>query len=97
MMFRIALLALLALAVLPSASSQAFMFCSEPREPSCVEGNGYFDDADQFNGCKSEVEDYVRDVKSYTECLTEEHDKAIRQSNDIIEKFNCSAAGKSYC
>ena len=93
----LAMFALICSITLASSPSHAFLFCSEPREPSCVDGNGYFDDEDQFNGCKSEVENYIGDVKTYTACLTDEHDKAVKQSNDIIEKFNCRAAGTSYC
>ena len=97
MNLRLAIFALISSITLASSPSHAFLFCNEPREPSCVDGNGYFDDEDQFNSCKSEVENYISDVKTYTECLIEEHDKAVKQSNDVIEKFNCRAAGKSYC
>ena len=60
-------------------------------------GNGFFDDQSDFESCKSEVEDYVRNVKSFSQCLVDANDEAVRKSNEIIEKFNCRAAGKSYC
>ena len=88
---------LIAFAMFGAVPAFATMFCSEPSEPYCVDGNGYFDDESQFNSCKSEVEDYLSDVKTYTQCLTDESNDAVRKSNDIVEKFNCRAAGKSYC
>jgi hypothetical protein len=93
----IGLVVLVAPLTLISSPSHASLFCSEPREPYCVDGSGYFDDESQFNSCKSEVEDYLRDVKEYSQCLAEEQNKAIEKSNEIIEKFNCRAAGKSFC
>lgn len=93
----VAIFVLIGFATLTFTPSHAYVLCNEPREPYWVDGNGYFDDEGQFNSCKSEVEDYLRDVKDYTQCLADEQTKTVQQSNQIVEKFNCRAAGKSYC
>lgn len=72
-------------------------YCSEPSKPDCVDGSGYFDDQSDFTSCKSEVENYVDDVRRYSECLTDETNATIRESNEIVEKFNCRAEGRSFC
>ena len=77
--------------------AMAYMFCSEPSEPYCVDGSGYFDDKYSFESCKSDVESYVQDIADYVECLRVEQNEKIQKSNDIMEKFNCRAEGQSYC
>jgi hypothetical protein len=75
----------------------ASFYCSEPREPSCVDGSGYFDDSSEFESCKSEVGRFVSDTKEYVSCLTDASNEAIQASNKAVEQFNCRAEGKSYC
>ena len=90
-----------AIAVVTAAASaiepaRASMFCSEPSKPY-RDGSGFFDDESEFERCKSEVESDVDDVKRYTECLSQAADDAIRESNDVVDKFNCRAKGGSVC
>jgi hypothetical protein len=80
-----------------STPSSASFYCSEPREPSCVDGSGYFDDSSEFESCKSDVESFVSDTKEYVSCLTDASNEAIQASNKAVEQFNCRAEGKSYC
>jgi hypothetical protein len=82
---------------LNSTPSPASFYCSEPREPSCVDGSGYFDDSSEFESCKSDVESFVSDTKEYVTCLTDASNDAVQVSNKAVEQFNCRAEGKSYC
>jgi hypothetical protein len=93
---RVIMALLVGLASLVPLPASAFAFCSEPSEPSCVDGSGYFDDQDEFERCKSEVESYISD-KEYAECLANERNEAIDAANRIVEKFNCRAEGRSIC
>lgn len=93
----IAIITFAGAATLASQQSRAFFYCNEPSEPSCVDGNGFFDDQSDFDNCKSEVESYINDVKEFSQCLIDANEAALKSSGEIVEKFNCRAEGRSYC
>lgn len=82
---------------LGSLSTSAFASCSEPSEPSCIDGYGAFDDDWSFNSCKSEVESFVSETEDYVRCLKRKCNEAVENANAAIEKFNCRAKGGSVC
>lgn len=93
----LALVSTVAMALLGPIGDARAYFCSEPSEPYCVDGSGYFDDQYEFDRCKSEVESYVSDVETYSQCLATQRNQAIEKANEVVEKFNCRAEGRSYC
>ena len=86
---------LLVLSAVDPAS--AYLSCTEPSEPYCLSLGGKFDSESEFRSCRSELEDYLGYVKRYRECLYEEADDTAKKANEMIEKFNCLAKGKSAC
>ena len=88
------------LGMLGTTPAQSF-YCSEPRQPSCIDAFGTFDNEWSFNSCRSDMERYVSDVARYAACLYEEAereaDDARSEANDAIERFNCRAQGGLIC
>ena len=82
--------ATLLLVGIPPASAIGFS-CLEPNKPVCLD----FSKVDE--SCRRSVEAYVRDGKSYVECLDREQDLTINEINAVIRKFNCKVEGKAYC
>lgn len=70
--------------------------CYKPTMPYCVEF-GNFNSKSDFEMCKMEVENYLRDLQEYIQCLEDEINEAIEEQNEVIKKFNCKARGDSYC
>ena len=72
--------------------------CYKPTIPMCVENYyGNFNSKSDFEMCKMEVENYLRDLQEYIQCLEDEINEAIEEQNKVIKKFNCKARGDSYC
>lgn len=78
-------------------TAQAYFFCSEPSEPSCVSGYVDFNNQYSFDSCRRDVENYLSEVADYRSCLVRAIDDAAEQANQVIEKFNCKAEGNSFC
>ncbi len=83
--------------LVPISGAHAFLYCSEPTEPYCLDGSGYFDDRWAFDSCRNDVEQFVREAEDYVDCLEDEQSEVIDQANKAIERFNCRAEGGSYC
>lgn len=67
----------------PSAS---FAYCSEPSAPYCATSFGSFDDEDDFDRCKREMESYQSDVERYMSCRNDEAQEAIDEANSDNQK-----------
>ena len=85
---------------LVTCTGSALAYCSEPSEPNCPILGRFTSELD-FDMCKGDVEQYVRDVHSYVNCLYDEADQAQvegqRKVDNVIEKFNCHARGETIC
>ena len=68
----------------------AIVFCAEPSEPTCL----YMWEPRNFKMCKFEVEAYLKRWDQYVDC---QEDYAKKQSNQMIDRFNCLARGESLC
>lgn len=86
------------IAALTSRPSAAFgPFCSEPRKPFCVDYGNSFKDEDSFRSCRNDVESYTRAVDHYVDCLNDARSAAIKESNRVVDRFNCKARGGTIC
>ena len=82
----------------PSATfSQSNYYCDEPDPPYCIDRYGTFDDEWSFTRCRREVEYYLDDVADFQQCLSGWFDAAGREADDVVERFNCRAQGRSFC
>jgi hypothetical protein len=69
-----------------------FTLCVPPYAPPCVDNapKGRANAA-----CDEELRIYIETVFHYRECLTFEMERAIRESNDVIDRWKCrKAVGK---
>ena len=89
-----ALAVLGSVAVVPSTAHA--LICSEPSEPYCIDDFDGFDRM-EFESCRSDVESYLQNVEDYIDCMRREQQRVSEDANDVIEKFNCLAAGETYC
>ena len=71
-------------------------YCYKPTMPYCVEF-GNFNSKSDFEMCKMEVENYLRDLQEYIHCLEDEISEAIEEQNEVIKKFNYKTRGDIYC
>lgn len=65
-------------------SSAGFRYCAPPARPACVESR-----AEAARDCERAVEAYVATVFHYRECLARESERAIYESNDVIDQWRC--------
>lgn len=76
----------------PSAArpqaAPGFTFCAAPEPPSCVAA------AKAAPACDQEVEAYITRVFRYRECLARETERAVAQSNDVIDGWRCRRMGE---
>lgn len=66
--------------------SPGFYFCATPNTPRCVENS---EKAKPRGGCEEEVQNYIKFVFRYRECLALEMERAVRESNDLIDDWKC--------
>lgn len=58
-----------------------------PDLPTCQDGYGGFAEW-EFDSCRSEIENYQRELNGYIDCLSSEADQAIDEYNQVVETFN---------
>lgn len=80
-----------------NASAQYFRRCIEPVAPHCVDQVYAFDDDYAFTRCRNEVESFVDDTNEYLRCLSRNADEANIEAEQVIDRFNCRAQGRTYC
>jgi hypothetical protein len=74
-------------------SAPSFAFCSKPDAPLCATDSGRFDDTDDFESCKNEMESYRSDAEEFLSCQKRENEEAIEEYNDAVRSFNDRARG----
>ena len=93
------LTAILSIAVLAfEVPKAAASYCSKPDAPYCAERYGAFDDQDDFDRCKREMESYKDDVQTYLDCRSDEarraneagqdNETARNEYSDAVDSFN---------
>lgn len=80
-----------------SATAQFYMYCTEPSEPFCITSFGTFDDQWSFDRCRRDVEMFLSEVDEYRDCLLRNSNEAVDHANQVIERFNCRAEGRTFC
>lgn len=73
------------------------LYCTRPNAPYCLNQYNSLDDEWASRNCKSNVERYLSEVKSYIRCLDDEASNLRREADGIVSRFNCIAGGGRYC
>jgi hypothetical protein len=75
--------------LVPTAS---YGSCYKPDAPSCASDYSKFEDQNEFDNCKSEMESYKSDVEDFLSCLKRDADEASNDYNDAVSSFNDRAS-----
>jgi hypothetical protein len=76
-----------------SIADESLASCSTPDAPSCASRYDKFDDQDEFDSCKREMESYKSEVEDFMSCLKREGDEAINDYDAAVQRFNSRAGG----
>lgn len=71
-----------------------FDFCPPPHAPDCIERAAK---GKALAECEEEVRIYIETVFAYRECLAFETERAVRESNDALDRWKCRKSGANRC
>ena len=97
----LALFALVGSSVRADAAQEdvfSFGYCAPPiLLPKCIDAEQTDAKPDSVAACQQEVTRYVKFVLAYRDCLIRESERAILQTNKVLDRFKCSAKLKRTC
>lgn len=65
----------------------AAAYCSKPDAPYCASEYGAFDDEDDFDRCKSEMNSYQSEIEDFISCVNREIDDLKRQGSSAVDEY----------
>lgn len=72
-----------------SASAPAFSnYCSAPSPPSCATRYGAFDDEDDFERCKRQMQSCRGEGETFLTCLQNEASRVHSEYDGAVDSFN---------
>jgi hypothetical protein len=74
-----------------------FGFCSVPFKPACVDADSAYNTDARTKACQEEVTLYVNTVIAYRACLLREMERAVLETNNILDRFKCGIAARRPC
>jgi len=77
--------------------TMGFGFCAPPYPPRCISDPATYVSPADTNKCQEEVSRYVNFVGAYRLCLTQETERAVRETNGTLNRWKCSLAAKAPC
>lgn len=72
-------------------------YCAPPIKPACVDDPATYRSNSRQTECKKDVDRFVPTVFAYRQCLNQEMERAVRQTNDTLQQFRCRAMGDRNC
>jgi hypothetical protein len=94
--FKVHLLAIVALGTALAScavlAKPALADC-QPSSPTCATRYGAFDDQDDFEQCKRNMNSYKSEVELFLLCVQNDADLVRRQYNGAVDSFNRRARG----
>ena len=93
---------LVAAAAVPARAQEPFVapglrYCAPPIRPNCVDETETYKAAGKRDACQKDVERFVQSVFAYRQCLNIEMERAVRQTNETLQRFRCRAKGDRKC
>jgi len=74
-----------------------FGYCAAPYPPGCINEAQVFVDFGRIKACQEEIRHYTATVISYRACLLRETERAVLQTNKIIDRFKCGTVARRPC
>jgi hypothetical protein len=81
----------------PEVGRVGFGFCAPPYPPRCVDVPQVYTDAARVSSCEVEITRYTASTLAYRACLLREAERAVLETNSIIDRFKCGIAIKALC
>lgn len=75
-----------ALVLMLCFSSPVFAYCSEPSAPFCATSYSEFQDQDEFDRCKREMEYYQGEVEDHFQCLQRDLNQTISDATNEAKR-----------
>ena len=72
-------------------------FCAPPIKPACVDDPDTYKAAARRAACQADLDRFVPTVFAYRVCLNQEMERAVRQTNETLQRFRCRAKGEKKC
>jgi hypothetical protein len=96
------LLALVTLSISPACAGSSvpgtgFRFCPTPVPPTCIDDDRAYDSEPEIKDCQEKVSRYAASVFAYRTCLLHETQRAVLETNTMIDRFKCGAKSKRRC
>ena len=93
------LVAAACVAPLPASAQRdmGFGFCAAPYPPKCVGNPATYASQASMDQCQDDVNRYVRSIGAYRLCLTQETERAVRETNGALQRWKCGVAAKALC
>ncbi len=98
----VCILALAPLIAGPARAQEPFAapglrFCAAPIKPVCVDDFDSYKSPAKLAACQKDLDRYVPTVFAYRHCLNQEMERAVRQTNETLQRFRCRAKGEKKC
>lgn len=92
-----------ALGVLFAAPTQTLaqdsetMICSEPVVPTCIDSELTFEDEQRIDRCRSDVQGFREDIRTYIECLSGKIERQKDVRDRVTDQLECRADPEQSC
>ncbi len=63
--------------------------CARPFVPACADQPATYQKADELAACQRDLDRYAVATAAYRDCLERQIAFAVRQANDILDRFHC--------
>jgi hypothetical protein len=67
--------------------------CVRPFPPACVDQPATYKKAENVSACQREIDGLVVATAAYRDCLQRQIAGAVRQANDVVDRFHCLSRG----
>jgi hypothetical protein len=69
--------------------------CVRPFSPACADQPDAYQRPEKVSACQREIDGFVVATAAYRDCLERQISSAVRQTNDVLDRFHCLSRGES--
>jgi hypothetical protein len=69
--------------------------CARPFSPACADQPATYQRPEKVSACQREIDGFVVATAAYRDCLQRQIADAVRQANDVLDRFHCLSRGDS--
>ncbi|MFZ1964962.1 MAG: hypothetical protein WAU78_16125 [Roseiarcus sp.] len=67
--------------------------CVRPFPPACADQPATYKKAENVSACQREIDGLAAATAAYRDCLQRQIADAVRQANDVLDRFHCQSRG----